>query len=862
MAAVIQKSFAGGEVAPSLFARVDLTKYATGLRRCRNWLVLRHGGVANRPGTTYVASVKDHTKRIRPYKFVFNAEQTYFLEFGNQYLRFFRNGAPLTVSGVAAWSGVATYAVGDLVNRNGLYYYAILTHTNQEPPSTTYWYALTGTIYEIPTPYLEADLTTLQFAQSADIITIVHPSYVPRELARTGHTAWTLTAITFAPGIPAPTGVTNSGASGTAAEWVVTAVASETFEESLASTPTGSSSTPSSGSPITVSWTPAASAQEYNIYKRLNGIYGLIGVAMGTAFVDNGLAVDTDSTPPTARNPFEGTDNFPSTVGYWQQRILFANTNNNPETVYASRTANFKNFTASSPLQDDDAVTFRLAGKQVNAVRHLLDLDQLIIMTSGSEWSVGGDAAQILTPDNVNARQKSYNGSSTLPPIIVVNSVLFVQARGGAVRDLFNDALEGYKGNDLTIFASHLFDGHTLLDWDYQNIPQSIIWAVRDDGTLLGLTYVREHQVLAWHRHDTDGVVEGVCVVPEGNEDAVYLVVRRTISGASVRYIERMASRFIEAIVDAVFIDCSLEYDGRNTTSTTMTLSQITIGGGAGPAIEETGRSVFSGVTEHGRIVINGLTESGRVVFGTAGSSTTELHLTSTAALFAAGDLGNAVFLYESTGDVLRLTITAFLSSMEVVVVANRTVPASLLTTPQLVWSKAVDAVAGLSHLEGKAVSIFADGFVVANPNNPAYQQRTVTAGAVTLDQPYAVIRVGLPITADLETLDIDTPQGETLSDKKQNISRVSMFVESSRGLWAGSTVPISNIVGPGSGLTEIKVRDAEGYDDPVRLATEVLDVNIESQWSTGGRVFIRQSDPLPATILSIVPAGLVPFRG
>ena len=158
-------------------------------------------------------------------------------------------------------------------------------------------------IYEISTPYLEADLQELQFVQSADVITIVHKNYPPAELARTGHTNWTLTTITFAPTIAAPTSPTNSGSAGSATDWVITAVADETFEESLQSAATTSGDTPSSGSPITVSWSAVTGAGEYNVYKKTNGVYGLIGVAAGTSFVDNGITADATNTPPQARNP-------------------------------------------------------------------------------------------------------------------------------------------------------------------------------------------------------------------------------------------------------------------------------------------------------------------------------------------------------------------------------------------------------------------------------------------------------------------------------------------------------------------------------------------------------------------------------
>jgi hypothetical protein len=175
----------------------------------------------------------------------------------------------------------------------------------------------------------------------------------------------------------------------------------------------------------------------------------------------------------------------------------------------------------------------------------MLDLGgKLVVFGSGTEMTVDGDDAGILRPDAVNPRKLSANGCNELAPIEIDDSAIYVQGRGTLVRDLKPIGLDGYQGTDLTIYAAHLFSGYSLVDWDYAQNPHSVVWVVRSDGVMLGLTYLREQAVWGWHRHDTDGVIENVCVIPEGAEDAVYCVVRRTIGGATVRYVERMASRY------------------------------------------------------------------------------------------------------------------------------------------------------------------------------------------------------------------------------------------------------------------------------------------------------------------------------
>lgn len=856
MSTLSQRSFSGGELSPSLYSRVDTVKYTTGLRTCRNTFVKKDGGATNRSGTTYVAEVSDSTKVVRLIPFIFNSDQTYVLEFGDQYMRAIRNGAQIVESAkvisnvtqanpAVVTTGTHSYSNGDEVFINAVGGMTELNNRNfkiANKTATTFElqfmngdnvdstsfaaYTTGGTsqkVFEITTPYLEADLSTLNFVQSADIITIVHPTYAPRELARSGHTTWTLTTITFAPGIAAPANPTSTDVGTGGDTYVITTIAEDTLEESLPSAETETATVATSGSPDTISWDVVSGAQEYNVYKESNGIFGLIGVAGGLTFIDNGIEADTLETPPITRNPFSGSNNFPSAVAYIQQRLSFANTNNDPEKTFMSQSGKFKNFTIRSPLQADDSVTFTMVGRQVNEVRHLLDIGKMISFTSGGEWSIDGDQAGIIRPTDINLRQFGYNGSSELRPLVIGSTALFVQARGTSIRDIgFDFEVDGYRGNDLTAFSGHLFENVTMVDWDYQQIPNSIIWVVRSDGVLLGLTHIREQQIVAWHRHDFGGDVENVVVIPNGDEDSVYIVVKRTINGSDLRYIERLTTRSIPDIVDGIFMDSSLSIDGRNTnTSHTMTLSG-----------------------------------------GTTWDHTETLTLTSSTGFFVAGDAGNEIHITSSDDILIRFEITGFTSTTIVTGKAHKTVPTTLRGIAEATWTKAVDELSGLWHIEGEDVSVFGDGFVVASPNNDAYDTLTVTDGAITLDKPFGVIHVGLPYISDVETLDIDSTSGETIADKKKIVSKVSMFVRDTRGLWSGATPPSDDTVDPLEDLIELKIRSTEIYDQPVSLKTEVVDINIKPEWNSNGRVFIRQVDPVPFSILSILPSGRYPFKG
>lgn len=804
MTDLIQRSFAGGEIGPSLYARSDVVKYVTGLKTCRNFLVQRHGGAANRPGSIFIGEQADMTKRGRLLKFVFNADQSYCLMFENLRMRVVRNGAVLSAGTLAAYNGATAYVPGNQVANGGVNYYCIANTTGNAPPNATYWYPMPadGT-FEMPTPYVEADLGTLTYDQSGDVVTITHPNYAPRELRRTAHTVWVLASITFAPGISTPGSVTNTGAAGTGTSWVVTALASETYEESLQSTATTSSATPSSGSPISVSWAAVTGAAEYNVYKETNGVYGYIGTAVGTSFSDTGITPNTAETPPVSRNPFSGSNLYPSTCTYYQQRHVFANTNTAPETVWATRSGAYKNLTISSPSQDDDAVTWTMAGRQVNEIRHMVEVGQLVMLTAGAEWVIQGNANGVLAPGEVNPTPVAYNGAAEVMPAIVDNSIVYVQARGTKIRDLrYEVQSTGYAGRDLTVFASHLFEGYAIERMDYALNPHSVVWAVRDDGTLLGMTYLREHEIWGWHRHDTgaSGEFEDVCVVPEGAVDAVYVLVKRTVDGAAVRYLERFsdrASRWTDVPLQAFFVDSGLTYNGRNSGATTMTLSG-----------------------------------------GTDWTHAETLTLTASASFFSAGDVGNAIVLrYDDLALNVVCTITAYTGVTVVSVTPNKTVPVSLRGVAVTVWSKAVDEVAGLDHLEGEEVAILADGSVEP--------PQTVSGGSITLSRPYSVIHAGLPVESDFETLSPDVLQAETLQGKPKLVRSVTLAVESSRGIYAGTEF---------GNLREYKQRAGEDYSEPTALKTGTVEISLDTSWNEHGRVCVRQSDPLPLTILAAIP--------
>jgi hypothetical protein len=574
------KSFTGGEVTPEFWARIDDAKYQTGLATCLNFEVLPHGPVRNRAGFGYVHTAKySGTKKARVIPFTYSTTQTMVIEVGAGYLRFHTQGAVLLVGSQSAYDNAHAYSIGDLAVSGGVTYYCIKASTGNAPPNTTYWYALPTTgEYEIPTPYAEADLFDLHFIQSADVLTIAHPNYPPAELRRYGATNWQLATITFGSTLTAPTGVTatattaaSPGAPSTQS-YVVTSVSADGLDESVASSAaTCSNNLFDTGAYNTISWTAVPGAALYNVYRQSNGLYGYVGQTASTSLVDQGggsvVTPDLGTTPPIQDTPFSSPGNYPGAVSYYEQRRCFAGTINAPSTLWGTKSGTESNMSYSLPIRDDDRIKFKVTAREANTIRHIVPLQQMLLLTSAAEWRVTSINSDAITPTSISVKPQSYVGANNVQPVIVNNNLLYASARGGHVREMaYAWQANGYVTGDVSMRAPHLFDGFDIVDMAFAKAPYPMVWAVSSSGKLLGLTYVPEQGVGAWHQHTTLGTFESVAVVAEGDEDVLYAVVNRTIGAQSVRYIERKASRRFDNLADSFLVDAGLTYNGAPAT--------------------------------------------------------------------------------------------------------------------------------------------------------------------------------------------------------------------------------------------------------------------------------------------------------
>lgn len=529
----IKNSFVAGELSPRLEGRDDLDQYFQGMRQAVNGIVLPHGGFMRRSGTRFVAEVKDSSENCRLAAFEYNDENVYVCEFGDEYVRFYTNEGRLETG---------------------------------------------GSPVEVSTPYAHTEVSKLQFAQEADLMYIVHPNHPPYKLTRTSLTSFTMTKVAFRDG-KAPMRAVNESAT---------------------------TLTVSGGGPYTLTWSASIGLTTANDVGRAvyhddgtnEAWYLITAVSSGTvatATLEGGTATTTGTTDWTlgAFSDSEG----PYAIAFHEGRLAYGGTDNALDRFWLSVSDDFDNFeledsSATAAQNADKSITRRLVSKKgrVNGIRWMESIDQnLVIGTTGAEFRVVGENNDILTPSGAKQRSPTSRGSIHAQPVSVDGQIVFLQRDGRKLREFaFNLVNDNFAARDLSILAEHiLYGGATYLD--YQQDPDSVIWAIRADGVLVGFTYEPEQKVIGAHRHVLGGtfgsglaVVESIAIVPSPNadHDQMWLCVKRTIDGSTKRYVEFMEDPYnpdvtallseddlVEAIGESWFLDCALAYSGTATST-------------------------------------------------------------------------------------------------------------------------------------------------------------------------------------------------------------------------------------------------------------------------------------------------------
>lgn len=499
---------------------------------------------------------------------------------------------------------------------------------------------------------------------------------------------------------------------------------------------------------------------------------------------------------------------YPSEVEYYGDRLWFAGTPSDPQTLWASCIGDYPNFGRSSPIIDSDAVAFAINARQVNVIKELIPLDSMLVMTTGGEYKIMGGQDDVVTPSTIGVKNQGNSGSGDVPSRVIGESAVFIQEEGQKVRDLgYKFEKDGFRGGEISVWGDHLFAGYKVRWIEYWKSPWQVVWFIRDDGILVGCTYMPEQEVIGWHWHDTDGRDLDVCTLPGTLESECYFLTERVIDGEVVQCIEQQAPTRFDTESDLFYVDCGVTYDGRNTGADTLTLST---GAGWTEADELTvtaSAPIFGGVTDQG----DGF----------------DLRKTITTVVDGVSSQSEVT---------VRVVIDEYVDSTHVKAHSIGTVPAELRATAIVNWTFQRDTIGNLWHLEGKSVAVLQDA-AVAGPY-------TVTNGQISLQTPGGVVQVGLPYECEVETLELNAPGGESMRDQKKLAYEVSILLLASRGVYAG---------GVRDKLYPVKTRRFENYGQPPYLKSGVVTHPIPAEWGEdAGRVRIVSKDPLPMEILSI----------
>lgn len=594
-ASPIQESFNSGEFSPLVAARVRFEKYKNALEICENMVPIVQGGVTRRTGSMFVGEVKTSSASTRLVPFEFSTTQAYVLEFGNNYIRVYKdrgqvlttalnitgitqaNPAVVTSAGHGLSNGDEVYiaSVGGMTQLNGRNFKVAnvaantfeLQYMSGTNVNSTGFGAYTsgGTaseVYTITTTYATADLFQLKFTQSADVLYITHPSYEPRKLTRTGHTSWTLSTITFQDGpyLAVNTSATTLTLGATSGSVSVTASAS-----TFASTDVGRIIRFKSGG-TTWGWLT---------------ITGYTSATVVTATVNRSPNAATASAD-WRLGVWSATTGYPSCVTFYEDRLFFAGSSSYPQRVDGSNVGDYENFAptdSTGTITDSNSIAVTLNASDVNVIRWMIDDEKgLLIGTAGGEWILRPSTLQeAMSPTNITAKRSTTYGTANIQAKRTGKAAIYVQRAGRKVRELaYVYEVDGFRSPDLSVLAEHVTEGG-IVEFDYQQEPFSVIWFVRSDGVLVGLTYERDQDVVGWHRQimggafsTGDAVVESVAVIPtpDGTADETWLIVKRTINGETKRYIEYITPRFDDDVTtDAHFVDCALKYDGAAATT-------------------------------------------------------------------------------------------------------------------------------------------------------------------------------------------------------------------------------------------------------------------------------------------------------
>lgn len=823
---LVQNSFNGGEWSPHLWGRQeDVESYRNSCRQVTNFELLVQGAARFRSGFQYVRRNPDPTAKNKParlMRFEFGTTQPYLIEFGDSEITIYRDRATLThevknITGATkADPCVITatahgYNDGDevfIVGVNGMNElnnrYFIIDNKTADTfelvglDSTDYEAYTSGgqvaKVYKLASPYTADQVFEIGFTQSADTIYLVHKDVPPYQLKRLGDTNWVFEEIKLRDGVFKDQNVTATtlGLSGTSGSVSVTASSTTGIngDQGFLATDVGR----------LIRWRSPA-----NKWTWLE-ITAHTSTTQVTATIKGANASNTTATTAWRLGAFSDTDGYPSTVVFFQDRLVFMNAKGEPLGVFLSVSADYTNFAASDEdgqVFGNSAIVLYLNSNSVNEATWGIPLGHdLVIGTSSSEWTLGANTAgEALTAVTAVAKEGTTMGSAPVHGIKVNNTALFVAHSQTSVgRIAFSFETNMYEATDMNLFANHILRGG-IKQLAYMFEPENRLFLCTTNGELYMMAYKPDQSVNGWSRVLTSGKVLSIVALPSTltKQNELYMIVEREINGEVYRFTEVQYFPFDigEHVEEAKFLDCSVRFDGRSKPDADLTFSDNT-----GTVTITASDDVFANASVDDDIRIN--------------------------------------------GNIARITDVVSDAEVSAIVLSNYIMP-DTAKSGAWEWLRRLDALDRLWHLEGHTVSILADG--------ATHPQRTITNGKIELDDKYHCVQIGLPYQGRLVSrffgggADFDGGgQG-----KIKRIGRFAIHMLDTLGGFYGVT---SYDLSDTSQMDELQFRTTDDRMDQ----TTGLKSGIYEQLLTGGTtrhssIVIEQRDPLPMTILSLMPA-------
>lgn len=659
---------------------------------------------------------------------------------------------------------------------------------------------------EIDTPYIEDDLYEIEGPQSADVLYLFNTFYPTHKLQRFGHTTWSLVEVSWLDGPyldenVSPTTLIPSAATGLGINLTLSSTTGINDGQGWLSSDVG----------------------RLVRYKKTT-IYGwaiitsITSTTIAVADVKKDFEASPTATTTFSLGAWSNTTGYPQVASFFEQRLYVGATLIQPQTLWGSQTADFENHTPdnfSGTIEADDALNFTLAADDVNAIRWIsAGGDTMVIGTDGGEW-IPSSTGAVITPLDITIRRQTTKGVAAIQPIRIDSTVLFIQKGLRKLRELvFSFDINSYVSPDLTR-TSHHITRSGVVEISYAEEPDSVIWGVRSDGQLISLTYRREEDVIGWSRHilggsfdGGDAVVESVVTIPGSNgagqiqdstaRNEVWVIVKRTINGSTMRYIEFFERDYEDghAQEDAYYVDSCITLDNPVVITDATRADPV--------VITATSHGYSNGDDIRHTDFVGGMTELNGQTYRVANQTANTYELTSP-------DTGDDI---DGTGFAV-----AYISGG----IANRK----------------ITAIAGIDHLEGETVKILGDGAV--------FSEKTVASGAITLDEAASVAQIGLAYKHKLITLKMSAgnPAGTPLGKIKRIYGAVFSLLHSHTLSFGRDSDNLDSV--------DFRVV-TDPMDSAAPLFTGEIFVDFPGQWTRDARITVENSDPIPFTLLAIAP--------